>query len=568
MKRVLTINEWYENMHEAYDGNMSDFRYEYPVKFEEVTGNSEKAIKRISKAGKGYEVRTSTYMSKDELAKVGDAMGLELISYEKSSSIVVAIYENLLDEKINMDDINDSYGFWGTIESGGIKLAKKVENLFFEAINGLMRNYKLSEEEALKVLNSKMGRKAADQIIDGQADSGLLGIEQYYGKSLKKEMDKVLAMDEARDINDPVLLKMRAAMAKRDAAKNAPKEPAKKEMPPAKVAKLRKLQAERAQIMRDMEQEAEMEGGPTADRYGKMLNKIDKEIAKLGGHGENLSEKEIKGKDAGNYVKMAPAGRTIEINDVIYTCLGKGKWEGPDGEKLNWIEISTMASALGNKKVVYEGWFGPFVFNDKMSDDELKSMYDGAIDGYAYHTNGMQYPKSDYKKAYQAIEKILKKRGISVDESAITEARSINKIQKEWNTVSQQMKEMVKSWKESEGNEKKIYLQKLKDLTNKKKDLEKELNIAVKGKDRNTELTASESVEVNEKAEEWVVFLKDGALKMNFHSQHKNQKAAQKELDFLLKNALNTNDNTGMMVRSDWDGAIADGYAFESKDNN
>ena len=69
---------------------------------------------------------------------------------------------------------------------------------------------------------------------------------------------------------------------------------------------------------------------------------------------ESLDEKVIKGKDAGNYVKMAPAGRTLKIDDDIYTSLGKGKWKGPDGEKLNWIEVSSIASALGDKKVAYE----------------------------------------------------------------------------------------------------------------------------------------------------------------------------------------------------------------------
>lgn len=291
-----------------------------------------------------------------------------------------------VDEKINMDDINDTYGFWGTLESD--YSPKKVEDLFFEAIKGLMRNYKLSEEEALKVLNSKLGRKAADQIIDGQADSGLLGLEQYYGKSLKKEMDKVLAMDESRDINDPVLMRMRAAMAKRDAAKNAPKEPAKKEMSPAKAAKLRKLQAERAEIMRDMEQEAEPEGGPIADRYGKMLNKIDKEIAKLGGHGE---------------------------------------WGPEDNVYMSKAEIERRARSI------------------RESED-------------------------------------------------VNEARSINKIQKEWNAVSQEMKDVVKSWKSAEGKDKESHLEKLKSLTAKKKDLEKELDKAVQGKDRNVELAASESL--------------------------------------------------------------------------
>ena len=69
---------------------------------------------------------------------------------------------------------------------------------------------------------------------------------------------------------------------------------------------------------------------------------------------ESLNEKVIKGKDAGNFVKMAKPGRTLKIDDDVYTALGKGKWEGPDGEKLNWIEVSSIASALGNKEVVYE----------------------------------------------------------------------------------------------------------------------------------------------------------------------------------------------------------------------
>ena len=64
-----------------------------------------------------------------------------------------------------------------------------------------------------------------------------------------------------------------------------------------------------------------------------------------------------------------------------------------------------------------EAFVGPFVFNDKMSDDELKAMYNGALDGYSYYTKGMQYPKSDYKKAYQEIEKILKKRGVNLNEA-------------------------------------------------------------------------------------------------------------------------------------------------------
>ena len=41
---------------------------------------------------------------------------------------------------------------------------------------------------------------------------------------------------------------------------------------------VRKLKIKRAQVMSDMEQEAEPEGGKIADRYGKELNKIDNDI--------------------------------------------------------------------------------------------------------------------------------------------------------------------------------------------------------------------------------------------------------------------------------------------------
>jgi hypothetical protein len=74
------------------------------------------------------------------------------------------------------------------------------------------------------------------------------------------------------------------------------------------------------------------------------------------------------------------------------------------------------------ESVVTEAFIGPFVFNDKMSDEELLGMYNGALDGYANYAKGFQHSKSDYKRAYQEIEKILKKRGVSVDESVINEA--------------------------------------------------------------------------------------------------------------------------------------------------
>ena len=74
-------------------------------------------------------------------------------------------------------------------------------------------------------------------------------------------------------------------------------------------------------------------------------------------------------------------------------------------------------------ETVSEAFIGPYVFSDKMSDEELKAMYFSALDGYSYYQKGMHYAKSDYKKVYQEIEKILKKRGVELNEDAFAQAQ-------------------------------------------------------------------------------------------------------------------------------------------------
>lgn len=86
------------------------------------------------------------------------------------------------------------------------------------------------------------------------------------------------------DINDPALMKYRASRTvnKADNPMDKPSKPT-RDLTYAKKLKLDMLKAKRDQLMRDMEQEAEPEGGPIADRYGAQLNKIDAAMAKLRG---------------------------------------------------------------------------------------------------------------------------------------------------------------------------------------------------------------------------------------------------------------------------------------------
>jgi hypothetical protein len=164
------------------------------------------------------------------------------------------------------------------------KYGKDAEQVMYgRATNIAKQQAESMENDKLKemVKTALQNPKAADLNKDGK----LSDYEEKRGAAIEKNLDEI-------DINDPVLMKMRAAKMKaanagddgndKFFAKNA-----------ARLGKLKALKDKRAQIMSDMEQEAELEGGPIADRYGNMLNKIDKAIAMLQGQGEWGPEKDV-----------------------------------------------------------------------------------------------------------------------------------------------------------------------------------------------------------------------------------------------------------------------------------
>ena len=97
-------------------------------------------------------------------------------------------------------------------------------------------------------------------------------------------------VEEAIDINDPILMAMRHM--KSQSMKKGPAKKKKLRIPLQKYYKLMDVQSdiidrlkdtaqEIQQVMRDMEQEAEPEGGPIADKYGKQLEKLEKKYTDL-----------------------------------------------------------------------------------------------------------------------------------------------------------------------------------------------------------------------------------------------------------------------------------------------
>lgn len=112
--------------------------------------------------------------------------------------------------------------------------------------------------------------------------------------------DKVMGEEITEmDMNDPILVKLRAAQMRKnkDAAKKIDTEKQNKN-----AIKIKALKKKRAEVMRDMEQEAEPEGGKIADRYGKLLNKIDNDIIKLGGN--PMSEGMVKPRKGHTYYQL------------------------------------------------------------------------------------------------------------------------------------------------------------------------------------------------------------------------------------------------------------------------
>ena len=148
------------------------------------------------------------------------------------------------------------------------KDAEKV--MYGRATNLAKKQAEAMDQDKIKELvkDALQNPKKADLNKDGK----LSDYEEKRGAAIEKNLDEM-------DLNDPVAMKMRAAKDKlsKMRAANAGDDGNDKFFDDAK---LRALKKKRAEIMLDMEQEAEMEGGPIADKYGDMLNVIDAEIAK------------------------------------------------------------------------------------------------------------------------------------------------------------------------------------------------------------------------------------------------------------------------------------------------
>ena len=220
---------------------------------------------------------------------------------------------------ITIEDAMEETGFPYTtlmtmvkkIKNVGKSLNEGYEEMIFKYLNNLRDSGVTNMFGASPYLQDEFGldRKESREMLakwmrSFDEDKNEIDRDRIF---MKGKVDEI-------DMNDPVLVRTRADRAKMDKFKKDQEQKIQnaklggaKEKPLRKLANMGKiafLEKEKEQLMRDMEQEAEPEGGPIADEYGRKLNRIDQSIAKL------------KGRKEMTYDQAIAEGHSLEDKDI------------------------------------------------------------------------------------------------------------------------------------------------------------------------------------------------------------------------------------------------------------
>lgn len=233
------------------------------------------------------------------------------------------------------------------------------------------------------------------------------------------------------DINDPVLV---ATRARRDRESAPQYEPTIYK----NADKLKALQMKKAQIMRDMEQEAEPEGGPIADMYGAELEKIDRAISMLY-ENKKKSLKEAAEKSEGKYKEVTGKdeyGKFSDLDNVNFTTFLRAvAFEVSKNPVINDDNLpgimEKVAKAMKKDPMAYRDLVISNV-NDIAKQDETRKMREVKPGNMVDKDNGMQEVKGQEKYKADSAPKTEYKKGKpeGVKELGITpkKAKGITKV--------------------------------------------------------------------------------------------------------------------------------------------
>ena len=261
-------------------------------------------------------------------------------------------------------------------------------------------------------------------------DGLIMSAAQKYARQYHPEFmamaSKMMEPIDEMDINDPVAMKMRAAKDKlsKMRAANAGDDGNDKFFD---AAKLRALKKKRKDIMRDMEQEAEMDGGPIADRYGDMLNAIDAEIAKHNAMMGLEEDLDLGHEDNEPHMLKADLYRIGKYAMELYQMVDEFEQGSEEVDFPHWWQskiikskdmlvsakhyldfeikepqIDAVVDVASEEDVIDENAIG---INDRRLDDKQKSALDLAVRGDSAYTFGND-PYADDQLRYKYAVKM------------------------------------------------------------------------------------------------------------------------------------------------------------------
>lgn len=195
-------------------------------------------------------------------------------------------------------------------------------------------SFYINEDDTLHIVDFTFDKELVDVGVDPSGEA-VVNVDEL----TKELVDHFESKYTNENMNDPVLMKMRATDDKPKININPDFKALKN------ASKIEMLQNKRAEIMRDMEQEAEPEGGKVADKYGRMLNKIDNAIEKLGGNpmSEDL---DIGHEDNEPQMLKAELARAGQMVQMLYRAVDKYDGQGEVDFPQWWQKKIIQANAM------------------------------------------------------------------------------------------------------------------------------------------------------------------------------------------------------------------------------
>ena len=286
--------------------NISEDYMKYNLQIAGQTVKIEKAFRGVFGGApseftvKGYEAFETRSTGKPRVgftqSIIGSVTGSDVVRESRTSTISKKRAGAELKQKLK-GTRSDGMGKYTATIYGLDKDGKRIELKSMNDLNKYSKfelgdsvNEVLSKEDRIKIAKSSLvkAKKDGDDDLKKRALATI---------DLIKKDKLGDSVDEALDFNDPVLVAFRAAQMKTDKILSQPQGeeawPASTKVKKDNSYHIALLLAKREELLNDMEQEAEPEGGPIADEYGYMLNKIDKRLDKLRGRKEMTYDQAI-----------------------------------------------------------------------------------------------------------------------------------------------------------------------------------------------------------------------------------------------------------------------------------